>query len=819
MALIPERSSGPGSFSAAKCLNDAVEQGRMSRAGAEKALASVRRIMEENPGIGEGAAATRAAEEGRIAAAQQKRQAALQAIAQNRMLEDVAAHPDGAAWGAAAVFARDLTGKATYSNVEGRTAAIRGILHAKIADTLEQYRSTALGLRRDVVGLTRLVRELYGESTGDGAAANAARGWREATDYAVDRFNAAGGTIARKQGWNLPQGWDADVVKAAGRGAFLDWMEQAVADGRLRIWDYEANAPVNPLRRAEILSNAWDRISTKGLSDLVPGQGGGTKLANSRADRRAFEWTSADAWLEANRKWNTGDAGIWDLLTGHIDGMAQDIAMLERLGPNPHAAVRVLIDTARKAGATEWQANKLEAVWEHVSGAAASPVSEGIANFFGGIRSWLMSAQLGSAVLSSVADFPTMRATAAWNGISANGVMGEYLRLLNPANAADRKMAVRAGLIADGWSRRAMAAQRSMMEEVGQTLPARIGDFVMRASGMNAHTQAAKWAFGMEFLGALADQAGRGWDAMAPGIRGALQRYGIGAEQWDLIRTKGLFEEEGVRLIHPEQMVRGGGRAEMEAATRLLEMIDAERGFAVLEPGAAERAIVVGRNRPGTWSGEFLRATGQYKSFPITMMTRHAARGIEAYRAGDHGRYMAALAVSLTMAGAFAMQLKAVAQGRDPRDMADWRFWAAAFMQGGGAGILGDFLNSALTRADRSFYMTAIGGPTAGLVDDVMKLTGANIQATAEGKDTHFGRELAQFVRRNTPGSTLWYARLALDRLLWDRVQEIADPDYARSFRRMEQRARQDFGLEFWWGPGDRTPDRAPNLGAVAGPE
>ena len=476
----------------------------------------------------------------------------------------------------------------------------------------------------------------------------------------------------------------------------------------------------------------------------------------------------------------------------------------------------MLIDTARKAGISDAEAHGLQNAWDHASGAATSAVAGWKATFFGNVRSWLASAQLGSAVLSSVNDFQTLRQTAAWNGLGANGVMGEYLRLLNPANAADRKLAVRAGLIADGWAHRANAAQRTMFEEIGQTLPARMADFVMRSSGLNAHTQAAKWAFGMEFLGRLADDAALTFDALDPALRRTFERYGMGAADWDLIRTKGVLSEDGVDLIFPEQLVRTGDRAAERAATRLLEMVNTERGFAILEPGVTERALILGDTKAGTLPGEFWRASAQYKAFPITMLTRHIYRGMNAgdgkYVAAASGAYLARLAIGMTFFGALAMQMKEVAKGKDPRDMSDWRFWGAAFAQGGGAGIFGDFLNSAVTRSDRSFYMTAIGGPTAGLVDDVMKLTGANIGATAEGKDANWGRDFAAFVRRNAPGTSLWSSRLAVDRLMWDQLQSLLDPDHHRSWARTEQRARQETRQEFWWRPGETGPDRAPQM-------
>ena len=800
-----------------KCLGDAADAGKISRAGAEKALREVRRIMAENPATSEAEAMAAAAETLTREAKAQKRQVAMQALASFRNDQDLAAHPDGIAAGVRGIFARDISGKGVQFNVEGRAQALRGIMHGMLADALDAYRSKTVGLTRDTLGLIRFVREIYGEATGDGVAAAAKAGWVKATDWGVAAFNAAGGNLQRNAAWRLPQEWDSAAVKAAGRTAFLDYMERATADGRLRVVDWETGKPVDALRRAEIISNAFERISTDGLSDLIPGRQVNTKLANARTEKRAFEWTSADAWLDFNRTYGKGDNGIWDVITGHVDGMAQDIAMLQRLGPNPAAEARRLIDVAKKADSGQFGQYWLEATWDQVSGAGTSPVVDWLARGGSNIRAWLSSAQLGSAVLSSVTDFNTLRATAAWNGISRNGVMGEYLNLLNPANAEDRLRAVRSGLVADGWAQRARAAQRSMMEEIGQTLPARVANVVMRVSGMEAHTQAAKWAFGMEFLGHLADNAGRAMDALDAPLRATMQRYGISAADWDLIRTRGVLEQDGVRHIYPEQLVREvADRPALEAGTRLLEMINTERGFAVVEPGAVERAMTLGRTQPGTIEGEFLRSSMQYKAFPITMMTRHMMRGL---KAGDSGKYMIGLAVGLTLMGGFAMQLKAVANGRDPRDMTDWKFWGAAFFQGGGTGILGDFLNSALTRADRSFYMTAIGGPTAGLLDDLAKLTGANITATTEGKDAHFGRDLANFVRRNTPGTSLWYSRLAVDRLMWDRVQELADPEYQRAFRRIEDRARRENNQQFWWGPGDRGPDRAPAMGAAIGAE
>ena len=81
------------------------------------------------------------------------------------------------------------------------------------------------------------------------------------------------------------------------------------------------------------------------------------------------------------------------------------------------------------------------------------------------------------------------------------------------------------------------------------------------------------------------------------------------------------------------------------------------------------------------------------------------------------------------------------------------------------------------------------------------------------------GRELVRFLMANTPGSSLWYARVALDRILWDQMQKELDPDYRESFRAIERRARREFDQGYWWRPGDLAPEAAPDILNMAGAE
>jgi hypothetical protein len=115
------------------------------------------------------------------------------------------------------------------------------------------------------------------------------------------------------------------------------------------------------------------------------------------------------------------------------------------------------------------------------------------------------------------------------------------------------------------------------------------------------------------------------------------------------------------------------------------------------------------------------------------------------------------------------------------------------------------------TRFGQSLHQ-ALAGSAVGLVDDLLGLTVGNAQRLARGDETQLASDLIRFARRYTPGGSLWYARLAYERLLLDQLQAWVDPDAERRFRETQRRQLKDFGNRYWWGPGRRAPARGPQL-------
>ena len=205
-----------------------------------------------------------------------------------------------------------------------------------------------------------------------------------------------------------------------------------------------------------------------------------------------------------------------------------------------------------------------------------------------------------------------------------------------------------------------------------------------------------------------------------------------------------------------------------------------------------------------------------YKNFGVTVVNTHLMRGMTLDKTSSKGGYYANLLISTTMMGALALQLKEISKGRDPRDMfgdseETAKFWFAAFMQGGGLGIFGDFINSGTNRFGGGIQET-IAGPVAGFADDVLRLSVQNLYQAATGDDTNAAGELVKFTQRYLPGSSLWYARLALERKVWDQLQLMTDPKARSKFRRAETKYRRDFGQKYWWGSGRYSADKSATL-------
>lgn len=794
-----------------RCIQEALG-GKLGRNVAER-LAE-RRDSFKNAGFADAIAEQKALDAEIAEMSQQKLQTMLQTVRVAEAADNVTAHPKGVRTGVMSILGRDITGQAKYSNIDFRAKAVMSQFTSKVSEGMEALRTTAFGFRQNTDLARDVVRQLFGGSTGNGKAARIAKAFGEAFEDARVRFNAAGGRIAKRDDWGMPQFHDFRRVASTPQSQWKTFIAPRL--DRTKMLD-DAGAPLTDEAFNRLLDEVYETVSTDGLNKLVPGQAGGQKLANRHNDRRHLIFKDGDAWLEYHDQF--GRQNLYVSMMDHLESMAHEIANLEILGPNPAAAYRHLRDLARKDGTGGVALSTMDALYRTVSGAGSDTVSTRLGDTSAAVRNYLTSVRLGSAMLSAVSDLAFVRQAAKWNDLSSTRIMRNMISNLNPANAADRLKAVEMGLHADAWMSHALAANR-FTEVTGAGFSAKAADTVMRLSGLSAWTDAGQKAVGQEVMTVLGENLGKNIDQLPNELQAGLRQY-VTEEDWAIIRSTDPEKFRGVSAVSPRNIL---ARTDIQsvraraAASHLLEYMHWVTNQAVPTPDARARAITTGGLQAGTVGGELLRFGFQFKSFPVSVVLQHVYQGIYRGSALSRASYLGGLAVATTVMGALAMQLKEISKGRDPRGMDSPEFWGAAFLQGGGAGILGDFINAGVFGTNRfgNSLLATLGGPTASAVEDGLRLTVGQAGEAASGDDLNLGRDAAFALSRYTPGaSSLWYMRIAFERMVVDQLALEADPDAPARFRRERRRLAREQGQEFWWRRGQLTPDRAPDLGAA----
>ena len=232
-----------------------------------------------------------------------------------------------------------------------------------------------------------------------------------------------------------------------------------------------------------------------------------------------------------------------------------------------------------------------------------------------------------------------------------------------------------------------------------------------------------------------------------------------------------------------------------------------------LRQGAAEKAARIANDVRAFTDAEARVLEHPYgrKAGLMALMTKDMWRGGGLMRDAPIENRIArgiAFMTLSTAAGAVSLQAAAIAAGKDPLDMGSAKFWTQAYIKGGAGGLYGDLLAAGI-RGDRSAADVAaeFTGPLPGLAADAFRLAGAPVRAELDDsgrpKKPTLGRELINLGKRNTPNT--FYTKLAIDRLWWDKLQILVDPDYRGSFRRANQAAKKQ-GPGFWWAPGATSP-------------
>ncbi|HCF7823195.1 hypothetical protein [Klebsiella pneumoniae] len=713
-------------------------------------------------------------------------------------------------------------GKSNFLSVESRGKATRDYALSQIQEAFEAVDPRFFHLFEDEASVRDLVYEMRGQDTGNVRAKKGAKAWAGVTELLRQRFNDAGGDIGYLENWGIPQHHSMEKV---GRVSQDKWISDVIGKLDRKYYIKDDGQLMSDAELKTFLGEAYNTIATGGLNKLSDT---GMRISGARSNRgnasRQIHFKDADSYLEYQREY--GDRSLWEVMVGHLEGISKDIALVETYGPNPDHVFRSILDevTAEQAtanpertGRIKRLANSTENLYNFIAGKTQPIANPHIARWSDNIRNWMVASRLGSALLASFSDLGTMYMSAKVANIPMNRLFMNQLEAMNPANRTELARARRAGLAMESLLG---SVNRWAMDNMGPSVSRWAATAVMRASGLTAWTDAHKRAYGVTMMGSLGEVVSRASDLRS-----------LDDSDFRILKSKGITEQDfsvwklaqqedwgngNTTMLTPESIMRIPDAAVMhlglpervrfEAMRRLLAAVSEEVDMAVITPGAREQLLTGGGLQRGTWKGELTRSVFLFKSFPISVVLRHWTRAMGMPSAGGRAAYIAAFLASTTMLGALSQQLNDLASGRNPREMTGkdaGKFWLGALLKGGGLGLYGDFLLSDHTRYGGGALASMLG-PVAGLVDDVVKLAQGIPLNAVEGKPEQTGGDLVKLGKGLIPGANLWYAKAALDHMIFNQLQEYFSPGY---LRKMEQRSKKEFNQTYWWRPQDVTPE------------
>jgi hypothetical protein len=643
---------------------------------------------------------------------------------------------------------------------------------------------------------------------------------------AMERENRAGGYILLKEGRVVRQSHRPDRMVKAG-------LDEWKAEIRNKV-DYE-KMDIAPDRVEAFLDSAYHAI-VSGVrlggerTDLSRAFKGPGNLAKRDAASRVIEFKTVKDWYAYDQKF--GNASLRESLIQDIMRSAKSTALMTKLGTNPDAMFERVQRNLEKRYRSDPKKLKqirrtgkfinLKALLAEVTGDVnvinhTDGASEKGARIAHGFRSLQTMAKLGGVWISALSDIAFISTARIYQGRSVMDAWG------------DAFSAVFRGMTNEDM--------RITADMIGAGLEGQLGDFMSRANPGDDMPGRMSKTLGLFFkynllspwtdsnkrgvmlmisndFGRVADKA---FDALPEDMRRILTIYNIDAKKWEIARMASEEASDGRKYIMPGSIddVRGPmfnglsdgqqQRLRDEVREAFFTLLTDETDTAVPTPGARERAILRRGYRPGTVNGEAVRFVAQFKSFGVVALTRVLGRSVYGYGSKTMTEQLARgvgansalinTVVGTTVMGYFVLQAKQLIAGKDPRPNSGATF-LASMMQGGGAGIYGDFLFGQANRYGGGTLQTLAGPGLGTIFETVDLLQKAKGAALGSGQDIR--GDTIRLLKSNTPFANLFYTKAAFDYLIWYQMQEALNPGY---LKRMESRVKRDNDQTYWMPP------------------
>jgi hypothetical protein len=572
---------------------------------------------------------------------------------------------------------------------------------------------------------------------------------------------------------------------------------------------------------------------------IPPAYEGTRNIARAASQQRVVYWKNAQAWGDHMREFGGGESLLANVVRT-LDLGARRTALMHYGGTNPEGNFETIAQrlieqhrTSDELGRLQNQLQGVRNVLGRLTGSLNAPLKEDA----GQLTNQLMAAEsvmhLGGVGLTHLTAAPaTITSEMVHHGV------GRIQTVINMITAAGRGTAERQEALADsgayahGWTN---ALQR--VGTLGDTwrrdgIPGSvswIAAHFMRLTGLPQILDSLQAnAVKSVLMSRLGRQIERAFDEVEPHMQAGLRAYGIGPEEWSLLRSssepsivegnrwvtpgdalqsdpaaveavlrsrgilgEGAAPSEARMRLSPATIERAVKKFQWELGDKLLMYMNDAADRAVVRPGVRERAIVLGGLRPGGLQYFAARAISQFKMWPLAATAQILGRDIAKSLSGKEMATNLGFLVALsTVGGAMRMAVNDIATGRPQRDYRNPLTLLAALAQGGGLGIYGDFLFGETSRMSTGILST-VGGPIAGDGERLWNLFTrwkADMRTEPGKAMQHMWPDLAHLLVQHIPFANLIYLKGTLDYLLWYHLYEAASPGWwERTNRRLQK--------------------------------
>lgn len=713
----------------------------------------------------------------------------------------------------------------TYQSIDTRTRTIARTSTIKLVDFYNEHGSKMLGLSQKTEQLPNIIRSMLGEAVDNKQASLFGSKVKEVFDDLHARFRAAGGSIGKITNY-FPQVHNPVKLKQSNMDVWINDLLPML--DREKMIDLDTGLPMSDEKLLAQMKGDYTAITTNGLSDLVERmnaglvtKGVGVDVFKRKQQARFYQFKSADDFLMYNAKYGVGNEGLFDAIGGHIQSMARDIALMEKLGPRPNAMSRYFSVLMESKGVGQNGRNFVNGMYNVASGRLSDygtlPL---LYRFVEGTKA-LGRFMLGAATISALSDTVFIRTALKMKGIKQAKAMQNYFNGLNPTSKVNQRSMQRFTSVIEGLKGMTLEGARytdslgydggKIVQGIGFT-----SSMIIRASGLSRLTDQGKMVTMAATMGEFAEHAinRTPYGKLNPEFRATLNEFNISPSDYSVITKATPFSADGIDglFITGSDVLEVDGvdmADKLRIAANYDDMITAIGELAVNNPTLRTRAITTGAAlapdsaKTGSTIRAVIGALMTFKGFPITVSTNFILPIARKAMSGKRSDIMGAIEVLgyTTVLGALSYQAKTLMRGEEARDMQDPKFWMAAAMQGGGAGIFGDFLFADYSRFNQSFAET-LAGPVVGMYGDALRIINGNYnRALDEGTESKFFADAWRFSNKYIPGATLWYARLPLERAFIDGVTSVLDEDFEKKIASKERQLMNKEDRGYWWRP------------------